>query len=208
MQPGPATHTAVSLYTAHGERKYLSRSERFRALDAAARLPADRALFCLTLAWTGARISEVLALRPIDLQFDDCLISFRTLKRRHLHVRQVPVPPHLMREFERHYHLRQRQADPDLCDTRLWLFHRVTAWRIVKCVMAIAALQGAAACPKGFRHGFGAGSVQAGIPITLLQRWLGHARLSTTAIYTEVSGPEEFQFAKRYWRWSMKSRRR
>jgi integrase/recombinase XerD len=67
--------------------------------------------------------------------------------------------------------------------------------------MAIAKLQGATACPKAFRHGFGTGSVQAGIPITLLQRWLGHAR-STTAIYTEVSGPEEFQFAKQYWRWS------
>jgi integrase/recombinase XerD len=91
---------------------------------------------------------------------------------------------------------------------RLWMFHRVTAWRIVKGVMTMARLQGAAACPKGFRHGFGAGSIQAGIPITLLQRWLGHARLSTTAIYADLSGPEEYHFAKRYWRWSMQSRGR
>jgi integrase/recombinase XerD len=208
MQPGPAPHTALSLFTARGERKYLSRSERTRALDAAARLPAGRALYCLTLAWTGARISEVLALRAIDFQIGDCLISFRTLKRRRFHVRQVPVPPHLMRALERHYHLSKLQTDPELRDTRLWPFHRVTAWRIVKSVMAVAKLQGAAACPKGFRHGFGTGGVQAGIPITLLQRWLGHARLSTTAIYTEVTGTDEFQFARRYWRWSTRGKNR
>jgi integrase/recombinase XerD len=201
MQPRPALHATPSLYTARGERKYMNRSERARALQATARLPEDRALFCLTLAWTGARLSEVLALRPIDIQLDDCLISFRTLKRRRLHVRQVPVPPPFMRTFERHFRLRDRQADPDLREARLWPFHRVTAWRIVKSVTLLAGVRGPAACPKAFRHGFGAGNLQAGIPITLLQRWLGHARLSTTAIYTEVAGPEERELAARYWQW-------
>jgi integrase len=143
-----------------------------------------------------------LALRPIDFQVDDCLVSFRTLKRRRLHIRQVPAPPDLIQSLERHFNIRRCQADPDLCGLRLWPFHRVTAWRIIKCVMATANLHGAAACPKAFRHGFGTGSVQAGIPVTLLQRWLGHARLETTAIYTEVLGPEELALAKRYWRWS------
>jgi site-specific recombinase XerD len=72
--------------------------------------------------------------------------------------------------------------------------------------MSIARLHGRAACPKAFRHGFGTGIVQAGIPITLLQRWLGHARLSTTAIYTQVSGPEDFALAERYWHWSLTNR--
>jgi hypothetical protein len=43
------------------------------------------------------------------------------------------------------------------------------------------------------------GGAQAGIPVTLLQRWLGHARLTTTAIYLEVSGPEERAIAARFW---------
>jgi integrase/recombinase XerD len=202
MQPGPAPHAAHSLYNARGERKYLSRTERARALEAAARLPADRTLFCLTLAWTGARLSEVLALRPIDFQLADCAISFRTLKRRRLHVRQVPVPPPFMQPLERHFRLRDRQADPDLREARLWPFHRVTAWRVVKCVMMRAEVHGSAACPKAFRHGFGTGTIQAGVPITLLQRWLGHARLSTTAIYTDVAGPEEHELAERFWHWS------
>jgi integrase len=206
MQPKSAPHAPASLFTARGERKYLNRSERARALEATARLPKDRALFCLTLAWTGARLSEVLALRPVDFQLADGLISFRTLKRRRLHVRQVPVPPTFMRALDRHFRLGASQADPALRGNKVWLFHRVTAWRIVKYVMARAGVHGPAARPKAFRHGFGTGNVQAGIPITLLQRWLGHARLSTTAVYTDVSGSEEYQFAKQYWRWSVKSR--
>jgi integrase/recombinase XerD len=195
------------LHTPSGERKYLSRDERSRALHATARFPPDRALFCLTLAWTGARISEVLDLRPADFQIDDGLITLRTLKRRGLHVREIPIPPNLMRLLAKHYRLREHQADPDRCRDRLWTFHRITAWRIVKCVMAAAGLHGPAACPKAFRHSFGTGAIQAGIPVTLLQRWLGHARLSTTAIYTAVTGPEEFGFAAKYWRWSRSARR-
>lgn len=52
----------LCLYAACGERKYLNRDERARALEAAKHLPQEWTLFCLTLAWTGARLSEVLAL--------------------------------------------------------------------------------------------------------------------------------------------------
>jgi integrase/recombinase XerD len=93
-------------------------------------------------------------------------------------------------------------ADPELCDTRLWPLHRTTAWRLIKGVMAVVGLHGAVACRKAFRPDFGAGMIQAGIPVTLLQRWLGHARLSTTAICTEVTGLEELSMAAKYWRWS------
>ena len=65
-----------------------------------------------------------------------------------------------------------------------------------------AGIVGRHACPRGLRHGFGVGTLQAGVPLTLVQRWLGHARLTTTAIYAEVSGPEERGFADGYFRWS------
>ena len=42
-------------------------------------------------------------------------------------------------------------------------------------------------------------AVQAGIPVTLLQRWLGHARLESTAIYANVCGPEEREIARKFW---------
>ena len=55
--------------------------------------------------------------------------------------------------------------------------------------------------PKGLRHGVGVGvaAVQNGIPLNLVQRWLGHAQLSTTAIYADAVGPEEQAIASRMW---------
>ena len=68
--------------------------------------------------------------------------------------------------------------------------------------MEASGIAGRHACPRGLRHGFGVGTLQAGVPLTLVQRWLGHARLTTTAIYAEVSGPEEQTFAEGFQRWS------
>ena len=33
----------------------------------------------------------------------------------------------------------------------------------------------------------------------MIQRWLGHARLETTAIYLDVHGEEERELAMRVW---------
>lgn len=53
------------------------------------------------------------------------------------------------------------------------------------------------ASPKGLRHGFGVAAVQAGIPLNMVQKWLGHAQLSTTAIYADAVGAEEQAIAER-----------
>ena len=117
-------------------------------------------------------------------------------------MREVPIPPALIAGLVAHFDLAAAQRDPVRADAPLWKFCRVTGWRIVKKLMHEAQLSGAPATPRGLRHAFGVGTLQAGIPITLLQRWLGHARLTTTAIYAEVVGPEELEFAARFWSWS------
>jgi integrase/recombinase XerD len=73
------------------------------------------------------------------------------------------------------------------------------AWRLVKRLMASAEVEGRQACPRGLRHAFGVGTLQAGVPIDLTQRWLGHARLCTTAIYAAACGPEEIAIAGKFW---------
>jgi len=72
----------------------------------------------------------------------------------------------------------------------------MTGWRVVHAVMEAAELDGPHASPKGLRHGFG---VAAGIPLNLVQKWLGHAQLSTTAIYADAVGEEEQSIAARMW---------
>jgi site-specific recombinase XerD len=52
--------------------------------------------------------------------------------------------------------------------------------------MAVAGLFRHAA-PKGLRHSFGVNAFQSNVPPHLVQRWLGHASLRTTAIYADVN---------------------
>lgn len=183
---------------AHG-RKYLTRSERQRVLAAAAQLPDERRLFIVTLAWSGARISEVLALTPTSFDLELNSVTLLTLKRRKPMTRDVPLPPALVTEIDAAFDLRRSQRSPAPARRRLWNFSRTTGWRIIKSVMRAASVSGTQARPHGIRHGFGVGALQAGVPVTLLKRWMGHAKLSTTEIYLDVIGPEELAFARRFW---------
>ncbi len=188
------------LYDGDGRRKYLNLDERRRAMAAMDGLAPDKALFALTLAWTGARVSEILALTPASFQIEQGIVGIVTLKRRRLIVREVPIPDSLISALDRHFDLAAMQADQTLATHRLWPWHRVTAWRLIKDVMGGCDLVGGSACPRGFRHGFGVGALQAGAPLNLVQRWLGHSRIATTAIYADACGPEEREFAGRFWR--------
>ncbi len=189
-----------SLYAVNGARKYLNQRERQRVLAAMAKLPPDRALFALTLAWSGGRVSEILALNAASFQIEHGVVAIRTLKRRRHAVREVPIPPWLMSALDRHFSLSAVQRDASRADRRLWPCCRATAWRLVKKVMMEARITGTPACPRGLRHAFGVGTLQSGIPLNLAQRWLGHARISTTAIYAAACGPEEQAFAAQFWR--------
>ncbi|WP_298242027.1 site-specific integrase [uncultured Bradyrhizobium sp.] len=187
------------LYGSTGERKYLNREERARFLAAANGLEPGPSLFAILMAWTGARVSELLALTPSSFQIDTGVVTIVTLKRRKFTVREVPIPPSLIKRLDQHFGLRRLQRGEHSAQQRLWTWHRVTAWRHIKHAMALAHVAGKQACPRGLRHGFGVGALQSGVPLHLIQRWMGHARLSTTAIYMNVCGPEEFGFAERFW---------
>ena len=188
------------LFGHSGNRKYLNTTERQRFTEAAFRAPVKVRLFCLTLRWSGARISEVLALTPAAIDIESGVANIQTLKRRKRGiVRQVPLPSNLLRELDRVFKLRIAQRDPQLAALRLWCWSRTTAWRYVKAVMRSAGVTGTPAMPKGLRHGFGVSAFQSNVPPHLVQRWLGHASLKTTAIYADVVGPEERAFAERMW---------
>lgn len=188
---------AASLYSCSGQRKYLSADERARFLESAWACPrAELRTLCLTLAWTGCRISEALALTQRCIEPDAGFVAITTLKRRRHVVREIPIPPALMRELANVHGL--SSAGPA---ARLWPWSRSRAWALVKQVMRAAQVaDGVHATPKGLRHGFGLHAIRCGVPINLVQRWLGHARMETTAIYLQATGPEEREMAERMWR--------
>jgi integrase len=179
-------------------RKYLTTDERERFIAAAAHAPkpADQT-FVLTIAHTGARVSEVLALRALDVDLDGSAVRIRTLKRRVEHWREVPVRPELLRDLEMVHYL--REASPRRVKEPLWKLSRATAHRKVVAVMRMAGIEGPQACPKGLRHGFGIAAVAAGVPLPTIAAVLGHADIATTAIYTTAVGVEARQFLAKMW---------
>jgi site-specific recombinase XerD len=65
--------------------------------------------------------------------------------------------------------------------------------------MQKAGVAGAHASPKGLRHSLGVSALQSGVPLNILQKWLGHTHMHTTAIYSDAVGPEERKLAGRFW---------
>ena len=72
-------------------------------------------------------------------------------------------------------------------------------WKYVKAVMEEAQIEGPQAPPKGLRHGFGVHAIRCGVPLNMVQKWMGHADISTTAIYGNAVGEEEQAIAARMW---------
>lgn len=192
----PASHaTGMSIFSPTGERKYLTRKERAAFLNAAKRAPGPVNTLCMTLAFSGCRISEALALTSERVDVETGVLVFESLKKRRDGVyRAVPVPPELFDTLDRVHSLGREH-----CSRKLWIMSRMTAWRRITEVMRRAGLRGAHASPKGLRHGFGVAAVEAGVPLHLVQRWLGHAHIATTAIYADVVGAEERSIAARMW---------
>jgi integrase/recombinase XerD len=188
-----------SLFDLHGRRKYLTPAERRDFIRAATARGDAVGTFCLVLALTGARISEVLALtiNRVD-ERDGCLI-FETLKRRRRGVfRAVPVPPELI---ERVSNLLVQGSGTNAhgSETRIWTFSRTTAWKRVKQVMLAVGVHPSVAKPRALRHAFGVGAVQRRIALSVIKRWLGHTKIETTAIYADPVGDEERELARLMW---------
>ncbi len=53
------------------------------------------------------------------------------------------------------------------------------------------------ATPIGLWHGFEVAAVSTGIPLNLIQKWLGHTKLARTAIYADAVGAEEENIASK-----------
>ena len=197
----PATPVGMQLHTLDGARKYLTAGERVSFLREAERAARSVRTLCMTLVYAGCRLSEALALTADRVDLAAGVLVFESLKKRRRGVfRTVPVPPAVLDALDLVHGIREMQTRPGGGrGVRLWPWSRMTGWRAVHAVMVAAGLKGVQASPKGLRHGFGVAAVTAGIPLNLVQKWLGHAHLSTTAVYANAVGAEEQSIAARMW---------
>jgi len=173
-----------------GQRKYLNQEERRAFRKAIDELddPIQQA-FCLTMFHTGCRISEALALTADKIDSSEGKLVFRTLKqRKEIRFRAIPIPPALLQALV---------IQPIEADRRLFPFCRTKAWEVIKNLMATAGLAGIKATPKGLRHAYAIACVSANIPLPKLQKWMGHSKLKTTAIYLDYVGDEDQELVQK-----------
>jgi integrase len=183
-----------SLYDDAGHRKYLSIKDRTAFIHAARKEPSEVAALCLTVAYTGCRLSEALNLTRDRVDLVEQVVILETLKkRRHGVYRAVPIPSAMSRRLSNL--LRKLPPDQEL----LWPWCRMTGYRRIKAVMERGSIEGPYASPKGLRHAFAIAALEKSVPLNLVQKWLGHSDIATTAIYGNAVGLEEREIARRMW---------
>lgn len=198
----------MRLHDTAGNRLYLNAEERAAFLAAARRQPARDRTLCETLHWTGCRPSELLEITPARIDLSGGTIAIRSLKKRRdaagqqkTVFRTVPVPPEFLDTLNTAHGIREAQKSRKQAKSQIWPLSRVRVWQIVKEIMIEAGIPDAPhRSPKGLRHGFGINATVNAIPLHILQKWMGHAQLSTTAIYADAVGKEEQDIAARMWR--------
>lgn len=187
----------MKLYSDTGERLYLTATERARFEEASRRQARETMTFALVMLYTGCRISEALALKARNIDLENMAIGIESLKKRRKGVfRSIPIPERLSEALDLVHAIRETKNG----NRKLWSFSRMTGWRKIKEIMVSADIEGPHASPKGLRHGFGVFAIaDCEIPLNMVQKWLGHSDLKTTAIYANAVGKEERDIANKMW---------
>lgn len=186
----------LSLHNDRGQRKYLNQEERLRFFEVTQGYDLPKRLFCQLLFYTGARIAEIHNLRTDSIDQANKTVVLETLKKRKRGIyREIPLPVAILKQLESYIHTlvsKKQSVIP------LWNFSLRTGSRLIKSTMKRAGITGVRSCARGLRHGFAVYAVSK-VPLTMVKKWLGHASLTTTAIYLDVIGAEERAMAKRIW---------
>jgi integrase/recombinase XerD len=159
----------------------------------------DRAILEVLYA-TGLRVSELISLRPADLELDVGVLTCFGKGRKE---RLVPVGQEARRWLLRYMaEVRPRLARggsslPLFLNLRGGKLSRMGLWRIVR-RHALTAGVHRLLTPHVLRHSFATHLLERGADLRALQAMLGHADISTTQIYTHVTRERLRQVYDRY----------
>jgi integrase/recombinase XerD len=156
--------------------------------------PRDAALLELLYA-AGLRISEALRLDLEDLSFDG---QFVRVIGKGDHERLVPVGAVALEalrvwldgarvELIAAHHVEPIRGGPVFVADRGQRLARQQAWAAVRRAAARAGIR-AHVSPHTLRHSFATHLLEGGADLRIVQEMLGHASISTTQLYTHVTG--------------------
>jgi len=148
----------------------------------------DRAILEVLYA-TGLRVSELVSLRPRDLNLEVGIVTCFGKGRKE---RIVPLGGQARRWVRRYLEGAREGLAKPASPPVLFLNHRggklsrMGLWQIVR-RHALTVGVARVLTPHGLRHSFATHLLERGADLRALQAMLGHADISTTQIYTHVS---------------------
>ncbi len=149
----------------------------------------DHLLFLL-LYNTGARISEILALRVMDVNVDGRQIELLGKGRKH---RRVPLWPQTQRRLRRWLKDNRYPPEAPLLPNRFGqrLSRAGAAYQLQRLVgratAEVISLKKRRISPHSFRHGTAMALLEANVPTEVIALYLGHESPKTTHLYVEAS---------------------
>ncbi len=148
-------------------------------------------LLWLVLRYTGCRLGEALQIKDEeDIDFYRNEIRLPNLKRKgKTEHRWVPAPSKVFTEIARFWAEYPDMRGTTFADTEGGAFRRYCR-ELFRKTAGKAGIPKELSHPHVLRHSRAIELLRAGIPVTAVQQLLGHAYLSTTAIYLRLSGQE------------------
>ncbi len=150
----------------------------------------DRAIL-ETLYSTGIRVSELVALNLGDVDFGTNVVRVRGKGRKE---RVVPMGPGAVRAILQYLDMRRAAIPPGRGDTEALFINKHSQRLSTRSVRRkldkylLDAGLDLSVSPHTLRHSFAAHMLQRGADLRSVQELLGHQSLSTTQIYTHLTG--------------------
>jgi len=147
----------------------------------------DRAMLEVLYA-TGLRVSELIQLRPSDINLDDGYVICRGKGGKERVVPLGQAAAALTRRYltEARPQLQKKPAEILFLTRRGEPFTRQGVWKMLRDHARKAGL-GAKISPHILRHSFATHLLERGADLRSVQLMLGHSQITTTQIYTHVS---------------------
>lgn len=134
-----------------------------------------------TLGATGRRLGEVLALRTVDIDFEQKRITWKIEKKRQEFYLALPASDRLLKLLDRYIRL-------NAVSYRLFDVSRQRAWYKIKQVLERYGLRGWR--PHDLRHAFILKALLETRSIELVRRWVAHSKYDLLRQYADVVGLE------------------